>query len=97
MLVVQVAKEINELRYVLCPKRMTDAQFWQIYFQLAKKYLPAEAFDASFVPSKSITQGMTFADLQVTLLIYTYTVLLKTPCRTMRIAASPCFFAAGHT
>lgn len=65
MLVVQVAKEINELRYVLCPKRMADAQFWQIYFQLAKKYLPEEAFDASFVPAKSSTQGMTFADLQV--------------------------------
>ncbi len=65
MLVVQVAKEINELRYVLCPKRMTDAQFWQIYFQLAKEYLPAEAFDASFVPPKSSTQALTFADLQV--------------------------------
>ncbi len=65
MLVVQVAKEINELRYVLCPKRMTDAQFWQIYFQLAKKYLPEEAFDASYMPAQSSTQGMTFADLQV--------------------------------
>lgn len=65
MLVVQVAKEINELRYVLCPKRMTDAQFWQIYFQLAKKYLPEEAFDASYALAQSSTQGMTFADLQV--------------------------------
>lgn len=68
MLVVQAAKEINELRYVLCPKRMTDAQFWQIYFQLAKKYFPDEAFDPAYVPAQSITQSMTFADLQVPLL-----------------------------
>ena len=30
MLVVQSVKEINELRFVLCPKRMTDEQFWNI-------------------------------------------------------------------
>jgi hypothetical protein len=65
MLVVQQAKEINELRYVLCPKRMTDAQFWHIYFQLAKKYLPAEAFDSSYVPACSTTPGMSITDLQV--------------------------------
>lgn len=38
-------KEINELRFVLCPKRMNDAQFWSVYFLLSKKYLPLEAFD----------------------------------------------------
>lgn len=50
MLVVQSVKEINELRFVLCPKRMTDEQFWKIYFNLTKKQLPEAAFDPSFVP-----------------------------------------------
>ena len=45
LLVVQAVKEINELRFVLCPKRMTDKQFWQTYFQLARKHLPAAAYD----------------------------------------------------
>ena len=65
MLVVQVAPEINELRYVLCPKRMGDAQFWQIYFALAKKLLPSAAFDPSFVPPPSDEQRITLHDLQV--------------------------------
>ena len=50
MLVVQSVKEINELRFVLCPKRMTDEQFWKIYFSLTKKQLPEAAFDPAFVP-----------------------------------------------
>lgn len=41
-------KEINELRFVLCPKRMNDAQFWVVYFSLARKYMPPEAFDPGF-------------------------------------------------
>ena len=41
-------KEINELRFVLCPKRMNDAQFWIVYFSLARKYMPPEAFDPGF-------------------------------------------------
>ena len=66
MLVVQVVKEINELRYVLCPKRMTDAQFWQIYFQLAHKYLPDMAWDPDFKPpSTSAVHGLTLTDIQV--------------------------------
>ena len=65
MLVVQVVKEINELRYVLCPKRMTDAQFWQIYFRLADKYLPEEATDPNYKPPAANTmQGLTLTDLQ---------------------------------
>ncbi|KAL3130334.1 hypothetical protein ABBQ38_008164 [Trebouxia sp. C0009 RCD-2024] len=50
MLIVQSVKEINELRFVLCPKRMTDEQFWKIYFNLTKKQLPDMAFDPTFVP-----------------------------------------------
>ena len=50
MLIVQAVKEINELRFVLCPKRMTDEHFWRIYFSLTKKQLPETAFDPTFIP-----------------------------------------------
>lgn len=53
MLVVRAVREINELRFVLCPKRMTDEQFWKIYFILCKRYLPDTAFDPSFQPGSS--------------------------------------------
>jgi len=43
-LVVKTAKEVNELRFVLCPRYMKDARFWHIYFTLIKKYLPEEAY-----------------------------------------------------
>jgi hypothetical protein len=43
-LVVKAAKEVNELRFVLCPRYMKDARFWHIYFTLIKKYLPEEAY-----------------------------------------------------
>ena len=62
---VQAAPEVNELRYVLVPKRMGDAQFWQVYFALAKKLLPPVAFDPSFVPPPSDEHRMTLHDLQV--------------------------------
>jgi hypothetical protein len=39
-LVVQTVDEINELRYVLCPRYMSDQRFWEIYFCLANKHLP---------------------------------------------------------
>lgn len=47
LLVVQAVREINELRFVLCPKRMTDKQFWHTYFQLARKHLPPGAFETA--------------------------------------------------
>ena len=72
MLVVQVVKEINELRYVLCPKRMTDVQFWQIYFRLADKYLPEEAADPDFKPEPSAVPGLTFTDIQVSSAVFTW-------------------------
>lgn len=56
MLVVQSVKEINELRFVLCPKRMTDEQFWKIYFNLTRKQLPEAAFDPNFVPEEPAKQ-----------------------------------------
>lgn len=43
MLVVRAVKEVNELRYVLCPRYMQDQKFWEIYFALAASHLPAVA------------------------------------------------------
>ena len=43
-LLIREVKEINELRYVLCPKYMDDQQFWKIYFQLVKDKIPQVAF-----------------------------------------------------
>lgn len=63
-------KEIDELRFVLCPKRMNDAQFWSVYFLLAKKYLPTEAFDPEAVVD-NLSEGegtdtkQTLLDLQM--------------------------------
>ena len=60
-------KEINELRFVLCPKRMNDAQFWGVYFLLAKKQLPPEAFDPHAPvdrPSEPKDSKASFSDLQ---------------------------------
>lgn len=59
MLVVQSVNEINELRFVLCPKRMTDEQFWKIYFHLTKKQLPENAFNPDFVPEDTGKQAPT--------------------------------------
>ncbi len=53
LLVVHSVQEINELRFVLVPKRMTDQDFWRIYFTLARKYLPACAFDISNTADKA--------------------------------------------
>ena len=60
-------KEINELRFVLCPKRMNDAQFWIVYFSLARKYMPAKAYDPGFqIPegSRPAEPQRKFLDLQ---------------------------------
>jgi hypothetical protein len=38
---------MNELRFVLVPKRLNDEQFWSIYFALTRARLPKEAFDTS--------------------------------------------------
>jgi hypothetical protein len=66
MLVVQSTREINELRYVLCPKRMSDATFWQIYFALARKRLPDAAFEPAPAAARAApSDAMSLADLQV--------------------------------
>ncbi|KAI8110383.1 hypothetical protein M9435_002058 [Picochlorum sp. BPE23] len=44
MLLVRSVKEIDELRFVLCPKYMDDGEFWDTYFQLMKDALPSMAF-----------------------------------------------------
>jgi BSD domain len=47
MLVCLAVKEMNELRFVLVPKFLSDEQFWAIYFALTRGRLPPEAFDTS--------------------------------------------------
>lgn len=44
LLLVKNVKEIDELRFVLCPKYMDDGQFWDTYFKLMKEKLPTIAF-----------------------------------------------------
>eukprot|EP01026_Neomeris_dumetosa_P015795 TRINITY_DN16016_c0_g1_i1.p2 TRINITY_DN16016_c0_g1~~TRINITY_DN16016_c0_g1_i1.p2 ORF type:complete len:313 (+),score=75.46 TRINITY_DN16016_c0_g1_i1:49-987(+) len=39
-LILDRVKEIQDLRFVLCPQRMDETVFWQIYFLLCAKYLP---------------------------------------------------------
>lgn len=43
-LVCHAVKEMGELRFMLCPKYMTDERFWHIYFSIMKPELPAEVF-----------------------------------------------------
>ena len=45
LLICRQVKEVDELRFVLSPKRMTDQQFWAIYFQLVRQHLPEAAYD----------------------------------------------------
>lgn len=44
ILLVRSVKEIDELRFVLCPKYMDDGEFWDTYFELMKDALPSMAF-----------------------------------------------------
>lgn len=39
-LVLRTVKELQDLRYVLCPRRMEEERFWKIYFALAYRNLP---------------------------------------------------------
>ena len=45
ILLMQRVKEVDALRYALCPKYMDDGVFWAIYFELVRKMLPVEAFE----------------------------------------------------
>jgi hypothetical protein len=42
-LVVRSVLEVDQLRYILCPRYMTDERFWTVYFALAARNLPAGA------------------------------------------------------
>lgn len=46
-LVVSNIKEVDELRFVLCPRYMDDDRFWSVYYTLARKHLPEVAFNWS--------------------------------------------------
>jgi BSD domain len=43
-LVVANVKEVDELRFVLCPRYMDDERFWAVYFSLVRKQLPDKAY-----------------------------------------------------
>lgn len=44
LLLIKNVKEIDELRFVLCPKYMNDSQFWDTYFKVMKNDLPNITF-----------------------------------------------------
>uniref|UniRef100_A0A383W225 BSD domain-containing protein n=1 Tax=Tetradesmus obliquus TaxID=3088 RepID=A0A383W225_TETOB len=41
-LLLQQVPQLQDLRFVLCPKRMDEYVFWTIYFTLCKRYLPVQ-------------------------------------------------------
>eukprot|EP00878_Enallax_costatus_P026036 GHUV01027909.1.p1 GENE.GHUV01027909.1~~GHUV01027909.1.p1 ORF type:complete len:280 (+),score=97.07 GHUV01027909.1:355-1194(+) len=41
-LILQQVPGLQDLRFVLCPKRMDEYTFWMIYFTLCKRYLPSQ-------------------------------------------------------
>ena len=45
ILLMQRVKEVDALRFALCPKNMGDGTFWSIYFELVRKMLPSEAYE----------------------------------------------------
>jgi hypothetical protein len=38
--------QLQDLRFVLCPRKLDEYQFWMIYFTLCRRYLPRGVFDA---------------------------------------------------
>lgn len=38
-LVLREVPHLHDLRFVLCPRRMTEAEFWTIYFLITRKYV----------------------------------------------------------
>jgi len=43
MLLIQAIPAFNDLRYVLCPRKMPEERFWEVYFRLTAPYLPEES------------------------------------------------------
>ena len=52
-LVLERAPQLRDLRFVLCPRRLDDFQFWLTYFTLCRRYLPREAFDPAAAAAAS--------------------------------------------
>ncbi|WIA15278.1 hypothetical protein OEZ85_001949 [Tetradesmus obliquus] len=44
-LLLQQVPQLQDLRFVLCPKRMDEYVFWTIYFTLCKRYLPVQTHE----------------------------------------------------
>lgn len=45
LLSLKQVEQLHNLRFVLCPRRMDEDEFWMIYFALTKRYLPPEAWE----------------------------------------------------
>lgn len=45
-LMLQRVQQLQDLRFVLCPKNMDEYMFWLIYFTLCKRYLPQQQHQA---------------------------------------------------
>jgi hypothetical protein len=45
-LILERVPQLQDLRFVLCPRKLDEYEFWMIYFTLCRRYLPKAAFDA---------------------------------------------------
>lgn len=45
-LILQKVPQLQDLRFVLCPRKLHEYEFWMIYFTLCRRYLPKAAFEA---------------------------------------------------
>lgn len=43
-LILDNVNELKELRYVLCPKIISESEFWKTYFSLISSFLPEENY-----------------------------------------------------
>ena len=99
MLVVRAVHEVNELRYVLCPRYMDDQRFWQVYFALSKSHLPSIAFswkDGDALPRISGEQDDKDKDPDPFMSLTGLQDQLKTFGTKIQAAASAAATAAKH-
>ena len=55
---LQAVPELDELRFVLCPRRMRDRLFWACYFRLARGRLPEGALEPGAAAPALSPQGL---------------------------------------
>lgn len=72
-LVLHTVKELQDLRYLLCPKRMEEERFWKIYFSLAHPHLPEACISGELVPEEKPVSPSTNEDGSAPPLVGKYT------------------------